>query len=52
MADLQPLGEFPDGDPRGIALGETLDGEQGLVLLRRDARRPCHLIAEPQELAQ
>lgn len=49
MADLQALGEHPDGG--SLALGQSFDGEQELVLVGLDAGGPRLVFAEHEEAA-
>ena len=50
VQDLEAFRQFADMDV--VAPGKTLDGQQGLMLLRRDAGRLGGLLAETQELPQ
>ena len=50
MRNCKSLRQFADRDI--IAAGKSLDGQQGLVLLRRQPGGPCRLLAEAQEPAQ
>lgn len=50
MAKLQSLGQFTDGD--AIAPGKTLDCQQSLMMLRRDAGGLGRLFTETHELPQ
>ena len=54
VANLKPLGQFADGDE--IPAGEPLDRQQGLVLLRRQARGarglPAKTLKAPKRVAQ
>lgn len=50
MGNLQALGQFADGNP--VAAGKSLDGEQRLVLLRRQAGGVGGVFTETQELPQ
>lgn len=47
---LQAIGEFPHRYI--VAAGETLDGQQRLVLLRRDPGDAGNLLAETEKAAQ
>jgi hypothetical protein len=50
MATLEPFGQL--ADVNAFTAGKSFDGEQGLVLLRRDSRPSGGFLAEAQELAQ
>jgi len=47
VAELQSFGQLAHGDP--VARGKTLDGQQGLMLLRRNASRHGGSFAETEE---
>lgn len=50
MFDLQPPGQFPNGDP--ITSGKSLDRQHGLMLLRCHAGGGGRLFAEPQKFSE
>ena len=50
MTKSQPLGQFTHGDV--IASGESLNGQQRLMLLRCEADSLCRLLAEMDEPAE
>ena len=50
VAQLQPLRQFSDGDL--IAFRKPFDGQQSLMLLRRDASRLRRCLAEMDEFPQ
>lgn len=50
MANLQPLGQFADGNP--VAARKALNGQHRLVSLRGEAHGASGVFAEMQELPQ
>lgn len=50
MAKLQPLGQFADGGR--VTAGKALDGEQRLMLLRRETGGARRFLAEMEEARQ
>lgn len=50
MPNLQPFGQFADGDP--VAAWKTLDSQHRLVALRSEARRVGRIFTEMQKLSE